>query len=364
MAHFRILLAPGDGIGPEVTVEAVKILHKIGQVFNHRFDFEEVLVGGVAIDRYGVALKDDTINRALSTDAVLFGAVGDPRFDDPSLKIRPEQAILGLRSGLGLFANLRPVRVFESVIKESPLKPEIVRGTDFVVIRELTGGIYFGKPQHRITTENGREAVDTMAYSEGEIIRILNVAFRLAQSRRGVVTSVDKANILETSRLWRELAIEVARNYPEVKLEHILVDACAMHIVNNPSRFDVVVTANMFGDILTDEAAVLSGSLGMMPSASLGGNVSKGQRLGLYEPIHGSAPDIAGTGLANPIGMILSAALMLNMSLGLEQEAMAVEAAVEQTLIDGFRTADICGNNSRSIRTHQMGDMIAERIEP
>lgn len=356
-------MAPGDGIGPEVTGEAVKVLHGVGRTFDHRFDFKEVHVGGAAIERFGVPLLRDTLDMALASDAILFGAVGDPKYDDPSLKIRPEQAILGLRSGLGLFANLRPVRIFDSVIKESPLKSEIVRGTDIVVIRELTGGIYFGKPQKRWVSEKGREAVDTMAYTEGEIERILTVAFRLAQTRRKIVTSVDKANILETSRLWREIACEVALKFPDVTLEHVLVDACTMYLINNPSRFDVIVTSNMFGDIITDEAAMLAGSLGMMPSASLGKFGSNGQGLGLYEPIHGSAPDIAGKGLANPIGMVLSTAMMLRLSLGLEKEALAVEKAVESTLDAGFRTADIAQNHVRSVNTQKMGDEITQRIK-
>jgi len=364
MANFRIVLAPGDGIGPEVTAEAVKVLHIVARTFGHRFDFEEECVGGVAIDKYGVALKNDTLARALASDAVLFGAVGDPKFDDPSLSVRPEQAILGLRSGLGLFANLRPVRVFDSVIGESPLKPEIVRGTDFLVIRELTGGIYFGSPKRRWVSGEGREAVDTMSYKESEIQRILKLGFELARTRKKIVTCVDKANILETSRLWREISFETAAEFPDVTLEHLLVDAAAMHIINNPSRFDVIVTSNMFGDILTDEAAVLAGSLGMMPSASLARLDPQGRGLGLYEPIHGSAPDIAGRGFANPIGMILSTAMMLRLSLGLGKEANAVERAVQETLNAGYRTADIASNNTRPVSTAKMGDTIAERIEP
>lgn len=362
MKTFKILLTPGDGIGPEVIGEAIKVLAAISSQFGHTFEYDEEYIGGAAIERFGTALRPETLEKAKASDAILFGAVGDPRYDDPSGTVRPEQAILGLRGGLGLFANLRPVKVFKSMAVESPLKLEVVQGTDIVVIRELTGGIYFGKPQKRWTSDKGRQAVDTMAYSEEEVVRILHVAFQLAGQRTKRVTSVDKANILDTSRLWREIATEVAAEYPDVTMEHLLVDACAMHLINKPTRFDVIVTENMFGDILTDEAAMLSGSLGMMPSASLGSIRPDGTGFGLFEPIHGSAPDIAGKGLANPLGMILSAAMMLRLSFGLEEEAAAIEAAVEQTLDDGLRTADIARREGNSISTTEMGAEVIQRI--
>ncbi|MDJ0763296.1 MAG: 3-isopropylmalate dehydrogenase [Myxococcota bacterium] len=361
MTAFNIMLAPGDGIGPEVTAQAVKVLHKVSDRFGHRFQFTEEPVGGVAIERYGTALREEALRRAKGSDAILFGAVGDPRYDDPTGTVRPEQALLKLRGGLGLFANLRPVRISESTIDASPLKPEKVAGTDFIVIRELTGGIYFGRPQRRWLSEDGRAAVDTMHYTEPEVQRIMHVAFRFASQRRKRVTSVDKANVLDTSRLWREIAEETAAQYPDITLEHVLVDACAMHIVNQPTRFDVIVTTNMFGDILTDEAAVIAGSLGMMPSACLGDLREDGTGFGLYEPIHGSAPDIAGQGRANPVGMILSTAMMLRHSLGLSREAETVESAVALALADGCRTADIA-TDTQGLTTWQMGDAVASRI--
>jgi 3-isopropylmalate dehydrogenase len=335
----------------------------VSKRFGHAFDFEEESIGGVSIEQHGVALRDEVLVRARASDAVLLGAVGDPKYDDPAAKVRPEQAILGMRQGLELFANIRPVRVFESLIGETSLKPEVVRGTDIVVVRELTGGIYFGKPQRRWVAEDGRRAVDTMAYSEAEVERILHVAFGLARKRRKRVTSVDKANILDTSRLWREVASEVAQQYPDITFENVLVDACAMHLINRPTRFDVIVTGNMFGDILTDEAAMLTGSLGMMQSASLGRHRPDGTAFGLYEPIHGSAPDIAGQDRANPIGMIMSVAMMMRLSLGLDQEAVAIETAVEDTMGDGYRTLDMAGEGTKNISTSQMGTEIAGRIE-
>ncbi len=358
---FKILLAPGDGIGPEIVSEAVKVLGVISRQTGQTFAFDEELVGGAAIKEYGVALREEGLKRAKSSDAVLFGAVGDPLYDDPSLEVRPEQALLALRSGLGLFANIRPVKIFESLIDESPLKTEIVRGTDIVVVRELTGGIYFGE-RRRWTSDKGREAIDTMAYTEGEVERIMHVAFELARTRSKRVTSVDKANILDTSRMWREVAIEVAAKYPDVAFEHVLVDACAMYLINQPTRFDVIVTENMFGDILTDEASMLTGSLGMMPSASLCGRDNDGTGVGMYEPIHGSAPDLAGQGKANPLGMILSTAMMLRMSFGLETEAAAIESAVEQTLSDGHRTDDLARESTGAISTAQMGAEVVERL--
>lgn len=363
MPIHRILLAPGDGIGPEVMEEAVKVLDRLAGRFGHEFHYHEEAVGGAAIDEHGTALRPETLARAKGSAAVLFGAVGGPQWDDPRAKVRPEQAILGLRKGLGLFANLRPVRVHPLMLGDSTLKPEVLEGTDMVVIRELTGGIYFGRPQKRWTNTRGRQAVDTLRYSEAEVVRILHVAFALARTRRKKVTSVDKANILDTSRMWREIATEVGREYPDVELEHILVDACAMHLLRRPASFDVIVTENMFGDILTDEASMLAGSMGMLPSASIGRRRRDGTGIGLYEPIHGTAPDIAGQGKANPLAMILSTAMMLRLSLGLEAEAEAVEAAVDAVIRDGYRTPDIASEGARLVNTAGMGSLVAERIE-
>ncbi len=362
MGSYRILVTPGDGIGPEVMEEALKVLARVERAFGHEFEYEEELVGGAAIDAYGTALRPETLEKARKSDAVLFGAVGGPRWDDPRAPVRPEQAILGLRKGLGLFANLRPVRVHPALAAASTLRPEAVAGTDLVVIRELTGGIYFGKPQRRWETARGRRAVDTMRYTEQEVRRIVETAFEIARGRRKKVTSVDKANVLATSRLWREVATEVGRRYPDVELEHLLVDACAMHLIRRPSSFDVIVTENLFGDILTDEAAMLAGSMGMMPSASLGRR-RRGKSLGLYEPIHGSAPDIAGQGKANPLGMILSAAMMLRWSFGLEREAAAIERAVDAVIAEGYRTPDIAGEGASLVGTARMGTLVAERVE-
>ena len=362
MGSFRILLTPGDGIGPEVMEEATKALARVEELFGHEFQYETEVIGGAAIDKYGVALRDETLQAASASAAVLFGAVGGPKWDDPAAKIRPEQAILGMRKSLGLFANVRPVKVHPLMLNDSTLKPEALQGTDMVVIRELTGGIYFGKPQKRWTTSRGRRAVDTMRYSEAEVLRILHVGFQMARRRRKKLTSVDKANILDTSRMWREIAGEVAKQYPDVELEHLLVDAAAMHLVRRPSSFDVIVTENLFGDILTDEAAMLAGSMGMMPSASLGKRRRNGTGIGLYEPIHGTAPDIAGQGKANPLAMILSAAMMLRLSMGLEREAASLERAVDQVIADGYRTPDIAGANTTPVGTAKMGALVAERV--
>ncbi|MCY3602519.1 MAG: 3-isopropylmalate dehydrogenase, partial [Chloroflexi bacterium] len=280
MPAYPILLAPGDGIGPEVLEEGLKVLNAVERRFGHEFQYENALVGGSAIDEYGIALRDDTLEAAARSRAVLFGAVGGPKWDDPQASVRPEQAILGLRKGLGLFANIRPVRVNPLLLADSSIKSEVLEGVDMVVIRELTGGIYFGKPQKRWENTRGRQAVDTMRYSEREIERILRTGFELARGRRGKLTSVDKANVLDTSRLWREIATELAAEYPDVEIEHVLVDACAMHLITHPATFDVIVTGNMFGDILTDEASVLAGSMGMLPSASLGRRRRNGTGIG------------------------------------------------------------------------------------
>ena len=359
--NFRIATLPGDGVGPEVTAEAVKTLHAVGDRFGHSFNVEYGAIGGGAIDDVGDPFPSETLELCQSSAAVLLGAVGGPKWDDPQASVRPEDGLLALRKSLQLFANLRPVKLHPALIDASPVKPEVLEGVDLVVVRELTGGLYFAQPKKRWTDAGGQAAVDTLAYTEAEIRRILHAAFRLARTRRRRVTSVDKANVLETSRLWRELADSVAAEYRYVSLEHMLVDNAAMQLVRSPSQFDVIVTENTFGDILTDEAAVLSGSMGMLPSASLGeegGDTS----LGLYEPIHGSAPDIAGQGVANPLAAILSAALMLRLSLGLEREANTLENAVARALEDGCRTADIAGEGEASLSTEEMGKAVVARI--
>ncbi len=361
---FKIAVLPGDGVGPEVVAQALKVLDAVGRVFNHRFEYREGLVGGAAIDVHGVALTDETLQMCRNSDAVLLGAVGGPKWDDPLAKVRPEDGLLALRKGLGLFANLRPVKVLPMLIDATTLKPEVVKGVDLVFVRELTGGLYFGQPKKQWQTAEGRQAVDTMAYSEHEIERIVRVGFEIALTRRKKLTSVDKANVLETSRLWRQIATEVSKDYPDVELEHMLVDACAMRLIQRPAQFDVLVTENTFGDILTDEASMLAGSMGMLPSASLAG-VPKGgssRAFGLYEPIHGSAPGRAGQDVANPIATILSAAMMLRYSLGLGFEAEAVERAVVSVLEDGYRTYDIMSEGKIKLGTGDMGSLIADRI--
>ena len=350
-----VVLLPGDGVGPEVIAEARKLLDTIAKAFGHDFEFSERLVGGSSIDAHGTALTDEALDACRDADAVFLGAVGGPKWDDPTAAVRPEQGLLKLRSELGLFANLRPVQVFPELVQSSPLRPELLDGVDVLVVRELTGGIYFGEPRLREKVDGGIRAVDTMVYTDREIRRIVKLAFELAGQRRGRVTSVDKANVLETSRLWRQVATEVAGEFPDVELEHQLVDSAAMRLIQTPASFDVVVTGNMFGDILTDEASVLAGSLGMLPSASLG----EGSR-GLYEPIHGSAPDIAGRGVVNPVGAILSAAMMLRSSFDLPTEADAVERAVAGALSAGLRTADLA--TSDTVSTVEMGETICERL--
>jgi len=351
-----IVLLPGDGVGPEVVAESTKVLETVAAAGGHEFVFEAHLIGGCSIDAHGTALTDTTLDACRTADAVLLGAVGGPKWDDPTAAVRPEQGLLRLRSELELYANLRPVTVFSDLVESSPLRPELLAGVDVLVVRELTGGIYFGEPRLREEIDGGIRAVDTMVYTDSEIRRVVRLAFRLAAKRRGRVTSVDKANVLETSRLWRQVAAEVAKEFPEVELEHQLVDSATMRLIQNPASLDVVVTSNMFGDILTDEASVLAGSLGMLPSASLG----EGSR-GLYEPIHGSAPDIAGKRVVNPIGAILSTAMLLRSSLDLPAEADAVEKAVAAVLASGLRTADLA--KTGAISTAAMGDAICERIE-
>ena len=352
----KILVVPGDGIGPEVTGQAVKVLDR---VCGGTLDVSEEMIGGAAIDAHGVAIQPHVLEKAKAADAILLGAVGGPKWDDPRAKIRPEQALFALRKGLGLFANLRPVRVQPELLDASTLKRSVVEGVDLVVVRELTGGIYFGQPSERRDGPNGREAVDTMPYDEVEVRRLMKAAFELARLRRKKVASVDKANVLSTSRLWREVAGEVAREYPDVAFEHVLVDAMAMHLIRRPRDFDVIATENLFGDILTDEAAMLSGSMGLLPSASLGEATNSAGRLrGLYEPIHGSAPDIAGTDKANPLATILSTALMLRYSLGREEEAARIERSVSKVLGDGWRTADIAEPKGKTIGCSEMGERV------
>jgi 3-isopropylmalate dehydrogenase len=350
----KIVVLPGDGIGPEVTAEAVKVLELVAERFGHELQFTERLMGGCSIDRHGTSLTDETLADCKAADAVLLGAVGGPKWDDPRAKERPERGLLALRKGLGVFANLRPVRVHESLLDASPLKPERLRGVDILVIRELTGGLYFGQPKGRDTKDGHERAVDTLEYQDFEVQRVVELAFRLAQGRKKKVTSVDKANVLESSRLWRQIATAIGAANPGVALDHVLVDTAAMRLITHPSSFDVIVTENMFGDILTDEASVLAGSMGMLPSASIGDGGP-----GLYEPIHGSAPDIAGKGIANPVGTILSAALMLRHSLGLPAEAGVIEDAVDAAISDGCRTGDLGGK----LGTRQMTDEIVRRLD-
>jgi 3-isopropylmalate dehydrogenase len=367
---FRIVVLPGDGIGPEVVAEGVRALDAIGERFGHRFDFQEQLMGGIAIDRTGNPLPAETLEACRRADAVLLGAVGGPRWSDPGAAVRPEQGLLALRSGLGLFANLRPVKVFPALVASSTLRPEVVTGVDMVIVRELTGGLYFGKPQGQGGQPPERAAVDTLSYSEEEIARLMRVAFELARGRRKKLVSVDKANILATSRLWRTVTHELAPEYPDVAVEDILVDACSMYLIRRPTDFDVIATENMFGDILSDEAAMLAGSMGMLPSASLGeAAADSGLRPGLYEPIHGSAPDIAGRGIANPLATILSCAMLLRWSFGLQAEADAVERAVAAVLDDGLRCQDIAARSATSGRedqvvgTEAMGKQVAKKVE-
>ncbi len=387
----KITLLPGDGIGPEVVAEGVKVLQAVAGRFGHAFAFTEALIGGIAIDQTGVPLPDATLAACRASHAVLLGAVGGPKWSDPRAAVRPEQGLLGLRAGLGLFANLRPVKVYPALLSASTLKPEVVAGVDLLILRELTGGLYFGVPQGQSGERPNRSGVDTMFYTEMEVERLMRLAFDLARGRaqgRGdpartpKVTSVDKANVLASSRLWRTVAHEVAADYPDVAMEDILVDACAMHLIRRPADFDVIATENMFGDILSDEASMLAGSMGMLPSASLGdltpqppSRPGKGEpnsplltgegpgvRFGLYEPIHGSAPDIAGQGVANPLATILSCAMLLRWSLGLNAEADAVEAAVDAVLADGYRCRDIATPDCKLVGTAEMGDQVVAQI--
>ena len=361
--NLHITLLSGDGIGPEVVAEAVKVLRAVASQHGHTLELHDALLGGCAIDATGESLPAATTAACQSADAVLLGAVGGPKWSDPKAKVRPEQGLLGLRKALGLFANLRPVKVYDALIDASTLKPEVVRGVDMLIVRELTGGAYFGQPQGRSGQAPNRQALDTTPYTEAEITRLMRMAFELARVRRKKVSSVDKANVLATSRLWREVAHEIAADFPDVQIEDVLVDACSMYLIRTPRNYDVIATENLFGDILSDEAAMLAGSMGMLPSASLGEALNRhGLRRGLYEPIHGSAPDIAGQGIANPLATILSAAMMLRWSFGLQAEAEQIEHAVERTLNDGLRCKDLASAGAATLGTSAMGDAVVARL--
>lgn len=359
--EYRIATISGDGIGPEIVREAKKVLDKVGQKYGHNFNYDEVLMGGISIDTYGVPLTDEALETAKKSNAVLLGAVGgnvgNSRWYDVAPNLRPEAGLLAIRKGLNLFANIRPAYLYNDLAGACPLKQEIIGdGFDMVIVRELTGGLYFGE-RHTETVNGMEQATDTLVYSEKEIRRVAIKAFEIAMKRKKKVTSVDKANVLDSSRLWRKVVAEVAKDYPEVTLENMLVDNCAMQLVMNPRQFDVILTENMFGDILSDEASMITGSIGMLSSASL--NESK---FGLYEPSHGSAPDIAGKDIANPIATILSAAMMLRFSFDLDKEADAIEDAVRKVLAEGYRTVDIMDEGKKQVGTTEMGNLICERI--
>lgn len=354
----EIVVIPGDGVGPEVVDAALAVLQVVEHKFGYKFHLKEALAGGIAIDQVGVPLPEETLTVAKQADAILFGAVGGPKWDHHPPHLRPEQALLGLRKELGLFSNLRPIVLFPGLEESSTLKPEVIQGVDFVVVRELTGGIYFGEKK-RETDAFGQElASDLLIYHEQEIERIVHLAFQMAQNRKKQLTSVDKANVLESSRLWRKVTDRIKTDYPDVTVEHMLVDNCAMQLVRRPTYFDVIVTENMFGDILSDEAAILTGSIGMLPSASLGEGT-----LGFYEPVHGSAPDIAGQGIANPTAMILSMAMMLRYSLQAEQAALTVEQAVQSVLTMGYRTQDTKVASEKTLSTQQFAEKVASLIK-
>lgn len=359
---YKIAVIPGDGIGPEIVREARKVLDRVGEIYGHEFSYTELLMGGVSIDAHGEPLTKEALEMAKNSDSVLLGAVGgnvgQSNWYSLPPHLRPEAGLLAIRKGLGLFVNIRPAILFEELKAACPLKEEIVgEGFDFVVMRELTGGLYFGERKTE-EVDGVRKAMDTLSYDENEIRRIAKWAFEIAMKRNKKVCSVDKANVLDSSRLWRQVTKEVAADYPEVELTDMLVDNCAMQLVKNPKQFDVILTENMFGDILSDEASMITGSIGMLASASLGES-----KLGLYEPSHGSAPDIAGQNKANPIATILSAAMMLRYSFDLEKEARAIEDAVKQVLCQGYRTIDIFTNGGTLVGTNEMGDLIAERIK-
>jgi 3-isopropylmalate dehydrogenase len=372
MSSFNIAVIKGDGIGPEIVTEAEKVLNAVGKKYGHEFNYTDILMGGCSIDKYGVPLTDEALAIANASDAVLLGAVGgkvgESKWYELPANLRPEAGLLAIRKGMGLFCNLRPAKLFPQLRQACPLKESIIgdKGFDFVVVRELTGGVYFG-PRKTEVVDGIRKATDTMPYDENEIKRIVKSAFEIAMKRGKKLASVDKANVLDTSRLWRQIVSEVAADYPEVTVENVLVDNCAMQLVKNPLQFDVIVTENMFGDILTDEASEVTGSIGMLSSASLGSTYHGDKQLGLYEPSHGSAPDIAGKNLANPLATILSAAMMLKYSFNLEKEAKAIEDAVNKVLDDGYRTGDIIlasedASKFKKVGTKEMGDAVAANI--
>lgn len=349
-----IVVLPGDGIGQEIMESAKKVLTKVAEKYGHSFKFEQYDIGGTAYDKYGVPLTDETVDACLKSDAILLGAIGGPKWDSLPPHLRPEQGLLKIRKALNLYANIRPIKGFAPLLHASPLKESVIKGSDIYIIRELTGGLYFGEPRER--RENGNVAVDTLIYHREEIERIVNKGFETARLRNKRLTSVDKANVLESSRLWREIVDEISEHYPDVQVEHMLVDSAAMKLITDPTSFDVIVTENMFGDILSDEGSVLTGSIGMLPSASLS------ETIGLYEPVHGSAPDIAGKGIANPLGMILSAAMMLRYSFHLNVEAEAVEDAVEKSLEQGYHTADLKILDGKQVGTEEMTEIVINNL--
>jgi 3-isopropylmalate dehydrogenase len=366
-ATWSITAIPGDGIGPEIVAATRAVVDAAGERFGFSVTWTEILMGGVAIDAYGTALREEDLAACAASDAVLLGAVGGPKWDDPAARVRPEQGLLALRKGLGLFANLRPVAAEPALIGASPLRPDLVSGVDLLIVRELTGGLYFGDRKEAYPGKDGREAYDSMIYSELEVRRVARLAFELARGRRRKVSSVDKANVLASSRLWRAVVTEVAAEFPDIALDHRLVDSTAMQLITQPAEFDVIVTENMFGDILSDEASVLAGSLGMLPSASVGERRTAYGVMGVYEPIHGSAPRKAGKGTANPAATILSAAMMLRWSFGRQDVADAIEAAVRQSLADGIRTGDLMGEDGEAAGFTKVGtdgfrDAVIERL--
>lgn len=357
MKTYKVAVLKGDGIGPEIVEQALRVLDKIGEIYGVKFEYQEGLIGGIAIDETGSPLPEETLELCKNSDAILLGAVGGPKWDNLPTDKRPEKGLLRIRKELDLYANLRPAKVWDSLVASSPLKDEVVKGTDLIVVRELTSGIYYGEPRG-IFKENGkRYAINTMKYTEDEIRRVVRKAFEIAQKRKKKLTSVDKANVLEVSALWREIVEEEKKNYPDVEVEHLYVDNCAMQLVRRPSTFDVIVTGNIFGDILSDEAGVVVGSLGMLPSASLG------DRYALYEPVHGSAPDIAGKGIANPIATILSVAMMLKYSFNMDKAHDLIEKAIDETLKQGYRTPDIWSEGTIKVGTKEITDKILENIE-
>jgi 3-isopropylmalate dehydrogenase len=364
---YNVAKIPGDGIGPEIVETALLVLDAVAEKFGFAIEWTEVLAGGIAIDAYGTAIRDEDLDTLLASDAVLLGAVGGPKWDDPAAAVRPEQGLLKMRKVMGLYANLRPVAVEPSLKEASPLRADLIEGVDMLIVRELTGGIYFGKREESFDGPNGREAYDTMTYTEPEVRRIVQLAFELARGRRKKLTSVDKANVLANSRLWRAVVEEMAPGYPDVELEHRLVDSTAMSLITKPASFDVIVTGNMFGDILSDEASVLAGSLGMLPSASLGERKTEHGTTGMYEPIHGSSPAKTGLDIANPTATILSAAMMLRWSLGQTEAAEAIETAVRSTLDSGTRTRDLMGPNGeargwKNVGTAAFGEAVAKQL--